>query len=249
MLEARREVPGERAGNEVTLLLCPAPPRPPGWGMAVPGWWHRMSPPHPPPCPRPRPQQVNSTRQVPGTAASSPCQCAQHTLPSWGQVTTATEHFQPHCPSSVPWGCNPLGPSPPHPSTGKLHKAGSHPPCSECVPGDIGSGTCSSPPPAGCGAPPVSPTHVCPLSPSAPPVPPAEAAAQGRWPWPSRCHRGWEMLRVAPAAPRLREGQEHISITPPCAGTGAPRHSPPECGGAAAAWGAQEGSLQAQGAE
>lgn len=116
MLEARREVPGERAGNEVTLLLCPAPPRPPGWGMAVPGWWHRMSPPHPPPCPRPRPrpQQVNSTRQVPDTAASSPCQCAQHTLPSWGQVTTATEHFQPHCPSSVPWDCNPLGPSPPH---------------------------------------------------------------------------------------------------------------------------------------
>lgn len=166
MLEARREVLGERAGNEVTLLLCPAPPRPPGWGMAVPGWWHRMSPPHPPPCPRP--QQVNSTRQVPDTAASSPCQCAQHTLPSWGQVTTATEHFQPHCPSSVPWDYNPLGPSPPHPSTGKLPKAGSHPPCS------VSLGTSAVvPPPAplqlGVGLPPCPPPMSAPSPPMLPP--------------------------------------------------------------------------------
>lgn len=135
-----------------------------GWQCQAGG-----TPPHPP-C-RPHPQQVNSAQQVPDTAASSPCRCAQHTLPIWGQVTTATEHSQPHCPSSVPWGCNPLWPRPPHPSTGKLHKAGLHPPCSECVPGDRASAAAPSPAPLqlGVGLPPCPPPVYAPSPPMLPP--------------------------------------------------------------------------------
>jgi len=242
---ARRDAPNRRAGNKVTALRglrarLPAPRSPllswpPAWGAALPGWGGSGCP-HggvsgPPRSPLP--QRVDGTRRGSVTAASS----SSLTL-TWGGSAAA-----PHRSTARPGAAQRCETMPPPPPRLPLHPfGGPHRPPPQrsrwplvMLRHRVGVPQQVRPPQPGCPRDRASPPHSTgvlrvPPSPSAhslappgrdaAPVPLAQAAARGRWPWRSRCHRGRGPERMASERHRLRRGLgSSISITPPWAGT------------------------------